>query len=69
MDTVKAAMANAVRAALYYGGGGANPLPGKGLVSWRHEITAVSPLETQIKVWPDDNQPPRYFTVQVKEAQ
>jgi hypothetical protein len=59
MDNVKQAVATATRLALTNAKGG--------LVSWRHEVTAVSPLETQVKVWPDDGAPPRYFTVKVSE--
>lgn len=64
MDSVKYVIASAVRLALATGGGGPQRL-----VSWKYEITYVSALETQIKVWPDETKPPRYFTVKVSEAQ
>lgn len=60
MDKVKDVVASAVRQALH---------PPGGLVSWKHEVTYVSPLESIIRVYPEEGQPPRYFTVQVKENQ
>ncbi len=66
MDKIKLAVASAVRLALMKGE----------LVSWRHEITAITDLETQVKVYPPPHQAPgkpdvemgpRYFYVQVKE--
>lgn len=70
MDRVKDVIASAVRNALMPNGGGSIPKEGTGLVSWRHEITRITPLENQIKVWADgEGRPPRYFTVTVSEKQ
>lgn len=67
MDRVKDVMASAVRHALSPSGFGNAPPVGHGLVSWRHETTKISALETLIKVWPEENRPPRYFIVKVSE--
>ena len=58
-DNVKLAVAGAVR----------NLLMGKTeLVSWRYEVLSIIDLQTQVKVWPAEGQPPRYFIVQIKEG-
>lgn len=60
MDIAKDAVSSAVRAALFK----------DSLVSWKTQLTVISPLETEIKVWPNGpDKPPRYFVVQVKELQ
>lgn len=62
---VKLTVAGAIRRILYEF---AAKQPNDGLVPWRHEVTCVSDLVTQIKVWADDG-PPHYFTVKVSEMQ
>ena len=57
-DIIKNAIAGAVRLQLYK----------ENLLSWKYEVTTISDLQTQIKVYPPDNYPPRYFIVQVKEG-
>lgn len=63
MDELKSVVAKAVKDALYYNSNGFG-------MDQMYHITDVSPLETQVKVWPNGrDQPPRYFTVKVSENQ
>lgn len=56
-DTIKTSVASAVATALIKAE----------LVSWKHETTRIDNLTIQIKVWTNENGPPRYFMVKVSE--